>query len=100
MGEIAARIADVTVVTSDNPRTENPTVIINDILMGVGSREAVIVEADRRRAIEIAIGIARKGDVVIIAGKGHEDYQVLGHERIHFDDREEARRALGKRGMP
>lgn len=100
MGEIAARIADVTVVTSDNPRTENPTAIIHDILEGVESREAVIVEADRRSAIELAIGMAQKGDVVIIAGKGHEDYQVLGHERVHFDDREEARRALGKRVGP
>jgi UDP-N-acetylmuramoyl-L-alanyl-D-glutamate--2,6-diaminopimelate ligase len=98
MGEIAAGIADVTVVTSDNPRTENPTAIINDILEGVGSGETVIVEADRRSAIELAIGMAQKGDVVIIAGKGHEDYQILGRERIHFDDREEARKALGKRG--
>ncbi len=98
MGEIAASLADIAVVTSDNPRTEDPLAIIDDILEGSGSGPDVIVEPDRRKAIELAIGMAGSGDAVIITGKGHEDYQVLGRERIHFDDREEARRALAGRG--
>jgi UDP-N-acetylmuramoyl-L-alanyl-D-glutamate--2,6-diaminopimelate ligase len=98
MGEIASSISDIAVVTSDNPRTENPLAIIDDILEGSGRGPDVIVEPDRRKAIDLAIGMAGSGDAVIIAGKGHEDYQVLGREKVHFDDREEARRALAGRG--
>ena len=93
MGEVSGRLADLTVVTSDNPRTENPDAIIQQILPGLGSASHEI-EPDRRRAIEIAIEKARAGDVVLIAGKGHEDCQEIGQERVHFDDREIAREVL------
>lgn len=94
MGQIAARLADVVVVTSDNPRTENPHQIIQDILQGIPDNVKPIVESDRAKAIELAIRMAKPGDGVLIAGKGHEDYQILGTEKIHFDDREEARKVL------
>lgn len=97
MGEIAARMSDLAVVTSDNPRSEEPGAIIKDILVGVrqveGARYTVV--PDRREAIRQAIGGAGPGDVVVIAGKGHEDYQIIGSRRLHFDDREEAQQALG-----
>ena len=94
MGAIADRLADVLVVTSDNPRTEEPGAIIREILEGVDRESGLHVEPDRRAAIRLAVSLARAGDVVLIAGKGHEDYQILGTERVHFDDREEARRAI------
>jgi UDP-N-acetylmuramoyl-L-alanyl-D-glutamate--2,6-diaminopimelate ligase len=108
MGSAVRDMADVALVTSDNPRTESPDNIINMILPGMdGGRlkrctpDEVVdcstgyaVEPDRRTAIQTAIRGARKGDTVLIAGKGHEDYQILGTERIHFDDREEARTEL------
>ena len=92
MGEIARRCADKLVVTSDNPRTESPQQIIDHILQGTG--RDVIVESDRRAAIRLAIGSADKNDVVLIAGKGHEDYQILGAQRLPFSDQSEARLAL------
>jgi UDP-N-acetylmuramoyl-L-alanyl-D-glutamate--2,6-diaminopimelate ligase len=94
MGKIAASLADLVVVTSDNPRTENPDQILKDILQGIPDHIEPIVEGDRASAIEIAIEMAKSGDGVLIAGKGHEDYQILGTEKIHFDDREEARKVL------
>ncbi|MFO8184650.1 MAG: UDP-N-acetylmuramoyl-L-alanyl-D-glutamate--2,6-diaminopimelate ligase [Candidatus Aegiribacteria sp.] len=96
MGRIAGELADVVIVTSDNPRTEDPEDIINQIMAGFSPDVTgrVVVEADRRTAIRRAIRAARGGDVVIIAGKGHEDYQILGRKKIHFDDREEAAAAL------
>jgi len=96
MGHIAESIADISVITSDNPRTEPPDTIISEIIAGFNSESAdgIIVEPDRRRAIRTAIRMAEPGDVVIIAGKGHEDYQILGRNRIHFDDCEEALEAL------
>ncbi len=99
MGEIASRIADVALVTSDNPRTEDPKEIINDILAGIAERENVLVRPDRAEAIALAVEMAQPGDVVIIAGKGHEDYQILGLKKIHFDDREQARAALDRKGF-
>ena len=96
MGKIASDLADVPVVTSDNPRTEDPQKIIEDILEGMAN-ETTIVQRDRAVAIEQAIAMAKPGDGVLIAGKGHEDYQILGTEKVHFDDREEARKALEKR---
>ena len=92
MGEIARRCADKLVVTSDNPRTESPQQIIDHILQGTG--RDVIVESDRRAAIRQAIFAADKNDVVLIAGKGHEDYQILGAQRLRFSDQTEARLAL------
>lgn len=97
MGKIAAELADVPVVTSDNPRTENPEQILQDILAGIPQSAQPIVIGDRAQAIRQAILEAKPGDGVLIAGKGHEDYQILGTEKIHFDDREQARLALGDR---
>ncbi len=97
MGRIAAQGADIVVVTSDNPRTENPEQILADILTGIADDIKPIVECDRALAIKEAIAMAKSGDGVLIAGKGHEDYQILGTEKIHFDDREEARKALHQR---
>ena len=94
MGKIAAELADVAVVTSDNPRTEDPQRILDDVLTGIPSSVKPIVIGDRALAIQKAIEIAQPGDGVLIAGKGHEDYQILGTEKIHFDDREQARKAL------
>lgn len=94
MGEIAAKSADIAVVTSDNPRTENPQQIIDDILAGIPDNVKPIIQSDRALAIKQAIDMATTGDGVLIAGKGHEDYQILGTEKIHFDDREEAQKAL------
>jgi UDP-N-acetylmuramoyl-L-alanyl-D-glutamate--2,6-diaminopimelate ligase len=100
MGEIAARGSDLPVVTSDNPRTEDPLKIIADIEEGVRKVRRpgdYVVLPDRRQAIRYAIGSASAGDVVVIAGKGHEDYQIIGTEKFPFDDREEAARALEER---
>jgi UDP-N-acetylmuramoyl-L-alanyl-D-glutamate--2,6-diaminopimelate ligase len=97
MGKIAANLADVVVVTSDNPRTEDPQKILEDVLAGISPEIQPIVTIDRALAIQTAILEAKAGDGVLIAGKGHEDYQILGTEKIHFDDREQARLALGKR---
>ena len=110
MGEIVARLCDLAVVTSDNPRTENPLAIIEQILPGTRQAEGVeysardleagfgkkgyVVEPDRQRAIELGIKASRPDDAVLIAGKGHETYQILGATTIDFDDREEARKAL------
>jgi UDP-N-acetylmuramoyl-L-alanyl-D-glutamate--2,6-diaminopimelate ligase len=96
MGEIAARLADQVVLTSDNPRTEDPQQILTDVLAGIPTGTALQVQVDRRLAIEQAIGLGRAGDLVLIAGKGHEDYQIVGTEKLHFDDREEAARCLAK----
>ncbi|MGB3187967.1 MAG: UDP-N-acetylmuramoyl-L-alanyl-D-glutamate--2,6-diaminopimelate ligase [Limnoraphis sp.] len=94
MGKIAADLADVVVVTSDNPRTEDPNRILEDILAGIDLEVKPIVMCDRAQAIRCAIAEAKPGDGVLIAGKGHEDYQILGTEKVHFDDREQAREAL------
>jgi UDP-N-acetylmuramoyl-L-alanyl-D-glutamate--2,6-diaminopimelate ligase len=100
MGRVAARYSDVVVVTSDNPRTEDPDAIIREILPGVeaGLRETghgrYLVHADRRAAIAEAVRLARPGDLVLIAGKGHEDYQIIGREKHPFDDRVVAREAI------
>lgn len=97
MGEIAARYSDFCIVTSDNPRSEDPQAIIDDIIPGLNkvkdSRYAIIV--DRHEAIRHAIYLAKKGDVVIIAGKGHETYQIIGDKILDFDDRKVAREILG-----
>ena len=97
MGQIVAQLADVAVVTSDNPRTEDPQRILQDILSGIPAMVDPLVICDRATAIHTAIVQAQPGDGVLIAGKGHEDYQILGTEKIHFNDREQARAALLKR---
>ena len=91
MGRIAEEYADKVIITSDNPRSENPQQIITDILAGIAKVNEVIVEPDRELAIREAHKIAKSNDVVLIAGKGHEDYQILATETIHFDDREKVR---------
>lgn len=96
MGQIASELSDLAIVTSDNPRTEDPQAIINDILIGITSSNYEVIPR-RRDAIEQAIRLAQNGDAVVIAGKGHEDYQIIGKTKIHFDDREEARQMLSKR---
>jgi len=88
MGAVAAKYSDVVVVTSDNPRTEQPESIIDEIMTGTQGHQHVMRNADRRQAIQHALEMASTGDVVLIAGKGHEDYQVIGTEKVHFSDRE------------
>jgi len=94
MGEVAAKFADYIVVTSDNPRQEDPIEIIKDIEKGITIDSEISVEPERSIAIQFAIAKAKKNDVVLIAGKGHEDYQILKDQTIYFDDREQARKAL------
>jgi UDP-N-acetylmuramoyl-L-alanyl-D-glutamate--2,6-diaminopimelate ligase len=110
MGRVASAGSDLAVITSDNPRTEDPLRIVEEIEQGINPQarkkykapplsggweeRGYMVMPDRRAAIRAAIGAARAGDIVLIAGKGHEDYQILGKEKIHFDDREEAAEAL------
>ena len=112
MGGAALRGSDLVIVTSDNPRTEDPLAIIGEIESGMtgfgirierpedaagGKRKPYLVIPDREAAIRSAIAIAGPGDVVVLAGKGHEDYQIVGTTKVHFDDREQARRALEQR---
>jgi UDP-N-acetylmuramoyl-L-alanyl-D-glutamate--2,6-diaminopimelate ligase len=94
MGKMAAERSQLVYVTSDNPRTEDPLSIIREIEAGTDGFGHVRTEPDRRKAIVAAIEAARPGDIVLIAGKGHEDYQILGRTKVHFDDREVAAEAL------
>lgn len=110
MGSIAARLSDVTVVTSDNPRTEEPAAIIADIEKGMRDAHKVVslnaaagnsagvytVIEDRKQAIRAAFGVAAQGDVVLVAGKGHEDYQIFRDKTVHFSDREEIQGYFGR----
>lgn len=114
MGEIAGRFSDLAIITSDNPRTEDPSEIIAEIrrgIMTVGIKEFKVNELvsglpekgfavlpDRREAIKLAVSLARRNDIVLLAGKGHEDYQIIGTQKHHFDDREEALSALADLG--
>ena len=102
MGRVAAELADFAILTSDNPRTEDPVRILLDVEAGLQSagwhkEQNYLVIEDRAEAIAHALGMARPGDLVMIAGKGHEDYQIVGTERRHFDDRETARALLERR---
>jgi UDP-N-acetylmuramoyl-L-alanyl-D-glutamate--2,6-diaminopimelate ligase len=94
MGEVASRLADVVVLTSDNPRSEEPLSIIEEIRGGMTSASYTLVEPDRRAAIELALGRAQHGDVVVLAGKGHETTQTIGDSVIPFDDRDVVREVL------
>ncbi len=95
MGRIAEKFSDFTIVTSDNPRTEKPEEIIREIAAGL-QQDNHIIEIDRAKAIEIAMQNAEKDDIIVIAGKGHENYQIIGREKIHFDDREVVKAAMEK----
>jgi UDP-N-acetylmuramoyl-L-alanyl-D-glutamate--2,6-diaminopimelate ligase len=99
MAAVAQRLADSIIVTSDNPRHEQPGAIIDDIVAGFSSegKAKLAVEPDRRKAIELAVGRAREGDLVLLAGKGHEDYQDIAGAKLHFDDREVAAQAMRQR---
>jgi UDP-N-acetylmuramoyl-L-alanyl-D-glutamate--2,6-diaminopimelate ligase len=113
MGEAAARLADITVVTSDNPRTEDPGRILGMVVEGVrrggavelqpealsGAARGFWVQGDRRLAIRRAVAAAQTGDTLLIAGKGHEDYQILGAVKVPFDDRVEARMGFAARAQ-
>jgi UDP-N-acetylmuramoyl-L-alanyl-D-glutamate--2,6-diaminopimelate ligase len=103
MGAAAARLADSVYLTSDNPRSEEPGAILAQILEGArasGGRAGLRIIEDRRAAIFAAVAEAAAGDVVLIAGKGHEDYQIVGRRTLYFSDREEARRALEEARCP
>jgi UDP-N-acetylmuramoyl-L-alanyl-D-glutamate--2,6-diaminopimelate ligase len=113
MGAIAVQLSDLTIVTSDNPRTEPPLEIIKEILTGVRAicplayqiaelensgfdNKGYVVEADRAKAIDLGVRISQPGDTILIAGKGHEPYQIIGQQKHVFDDRREAARALSE----
>ena len=98
MGEVSGRMSDHTVITSDNPRNEDPDAIIQDIVTGISKTEGKYeIESDRSKAIRLAVNMALEGDTVLIAGKGHEDYQIFADKTIHFDDLEQARDAVIER---
>ena len=100
MGKLAAELADFVIVTSDNPRTEKPMLIIEDILEGMArTKTPYTVEENRRLAIRTALRCANKDDIVLLAGKGHETYQILGTEKTHLDEREEVAAALCEMGQ-
>ena len=98
MGRIASREADVAILTSDNPRTEDPEHILDQIMQGVETGAQALRITDRRQAIRTAVMMAAKGDIILVAGKGHEDYQIIGREKIHFSDKEELRKAFEELG--
>ncbi len=102
MGHIAERLSDLLVVTSDNPRSEDPQQILTDILAGIERFDPsrMRVDADRQAAIHLAIELAQPNDVVVVAGKGHEDYQILADRTIHFDDKEVVQAFLAQRRVP
>lgn len=94
MAKVAEDYSDTVIVTSDNPRTEDPEAIMKEICEGFITPDKVVKITDRRQAIKYAVEIAQKGDIVLLAGKGHEDYQIIGKQKNHFDDREEVKKAL------
>ena len=99
MGEVTGRLSDLTILSSDNPRTEDPLKIITDIIVGLQKTSGkYLIEPDREKAIGVAMDEARAGDIVLLAGKGHENYQILADRTLEFDDRDMARRALRERG--
>jgi UDP-N-acetylmuramoyl-L-alanyl-D-glutamate--2,6-diaminopimelate ligase len=100
MGEVTGRLSDLTILSSDNPRSEDPLKIISDIIVGLQKTAGkYLIEPDREKAIGMAMDEARAGDIVLLAGKGHENYQILADRTFEFDDREMARRALRERGF-
>jgi UDP-N-acetylmuramoyl-L-alanyl-D-glutamate--2,6-diaminopimelate ligase len=99
MGEVTGRLSDLTILSNDNPRSEDPLKIISDIIVGVQKTSGkYLIEPDREQAIGLAMDEARPGDIVLLAGKGHENYQILADRTLDFDDRDVVRRALTQRG--
>jgi UDP-N-acetylmuramoyl-L-alanyl-D-glutamate--2,6-diaminopimelate ligase len=99
MGEAAGRLSDLTILSNDNPKTEDPLKIISDIVVGLQKANGkYMIEPDREKAIRLAMGQALPGDIILLAGKGHENYQILADRTLEFDDREQARNALRERG--
>jgi UDP-N-acetylmuramoyl-L-alanyl-D-glutamate--2,6-diaminopimelate ligase len=99
MGEVAGRLSDLTILSNDNPKTEDPLKIISDVVVGLQKANGkYLIEPDREKAIDLAMDQAHPGDIVLLAGKGHENYQILADRTIEFDDRDQARRALRQRG--
>lgn len=100
MGEVTGRLSDLTILSSDNPRTEDPLKIISDVIVGLQKTNGkYLIEPDREKAIGVAMDEARPGDIVLLAGKGHENYQILADRTLEFDDRDMAKRALRERGF-
>ena len=100
MGEVTGRLSDLTILSSDNPRSEDPLKIISDIVVGLQKTAGkYLIEPDREKAIQMAMDEARSGDIVLLAGKGHENHQIVADRTFEFDDREVARRALRERGF-
>jgi UDP-N-acetylmuramoyl-L-alanyl-D-glutamate--2,6-diaminopimelate ligase len=100
MGEVAGRLSDLTILSTDNPKSEDPLKIISDIVVGLQKTHGkYMIEPDREKAIGLAIDEARAGDILLLAGKGHENYQILADRTLEFDDREVARKALRDRGF-
>ena len=100
MGEVAGRLSDLTILTNDNPRQEDPLKIISDVVVGLQKTNGkYLIEPDREKAISMAIDEARDGDIVLLAGKGHEDYQAFADKVLPWDDSSQARRALRDRGF-
>jgi UDP-N-acetylmuramoyl-L-alanyl-D-glutamate--2,6-diaminopimelate ligase len=99
MGEVTGRLSDLTILSSDNPRTEDPLKIISDIIVGLQKTSGkYLIEPDREKAIGVAMDEARAGDIILLAGKGHENYQILADRTLEFDDRDMAQRTLRERG--
>ncbi len=94
MAQVAEQYADLVILTSDNPRNEDPALIIDEVQQGISDQLKLIVEADRARAIQQAINMASADDLVLLAGKGHEDYQIIGNKKLPFSDREQALKSL------
>jgi UDP-N-acetylmuramoyl-L-alanyl-D-glutamate--2,6-diaminopimelate ligase len=98
MGKIGTELSNLALVTSDNPRTEEPMDIISEIEAGIEKHNYIVIE-DRREAIKEAMKLAKKDDVIVIAGKGHEDYQILKDKTIHFDEREVIKEIIKELGI-
>lgn len=100
MTEIALKFSDLVIVTSDNPRTENPQSIIDEMIAGIDmekNRKKLFIEVDREEAIKKAVELCKDGEIIVVAGKGHETYQIIGRKKYHFDDREYLRREIIKK---